>query len=254
MDNVLSGDPTANDFGTWFFTVTLQGNYIGSFDSSFELYDESGAHQEKDNVSAGVYVKKDAMTTRVNNMTVDLAKALLTADEAARHANGEAVSVYLEVKPLADENVDAAEKTAIIKGARRIASTVARYMDLTLWKKIGTDAAKPVADAAGNKLSVTVTIPDELRRAPAGYTRYFYILRCHGEETEVLASTSGKTITFETDKFSTYALLYRDSYDVVSVPVKSATTADAGMVLYATLIMSGLATAAFVTLKRKEEN
>lgn len=253
-DYVLSGDYSANDFGTWFFTVTLQGNYTGSFQSSFELYDESGAHQEKDNVFAGVYVKKDAMTTRVNNMTVDLAKALLTADEAARHANGEAVSVYLEVKPLADEDVDAAEKTAIIKGARRIASTAARYMDLTLWKKIGTDSARQVENAAGNKLSVTVTIPEELRRAPAGYTRYFYILRCHGEETEVLASASGKTITFETDKFSTYALLYRDSYDVVSVPVKSASTADAGMVLYATLIMSGLATAAFVTLKRKEEN
>lgn len=252
-DYDLSGDPTANDFGTWFFTVTLKGNYTGSFQSSFELYDEQGAHQEKDNVSASVYVKKDAMETQVNNMTVDLAKALLTADEAARNANGEPVSVYLEVESMVYDDLSDAAKTAVVKGARRVGSTAARYMDLTLWKKIGTDAAQQVADGAGNKLSVTVTIPKELRRVPAGYIRTFYIISGNGGET-VAVSRFGDTITFETDKFSTYALAYHDSYVEVSVPVKSATTADAGMVLYATLIMSGLATAAFVTLKRKEEN
>ena len=252
-DYDLSGDPTANDFGTWFFTVTLKGNYTGSFQSSFELYDEQGAHQEKDNVSASVYVKKDAMETQVNNMTVDLAKALLTADEAARHANGEPVSVYLEVESMAYDDLSDAAKTAIVKGARRVGSKAVRYMDLTLWKKIGTDAAQQVADGAGNKLSVTVTIPKELRRVPAGYIRTFYIISGNGGET-MAVSRFGDTITFETDKFSAYALAYHDSYVEVSVPVKSATTADAGMVLYATLIMSGLATAAFVTLKRKEEN
>lgn len=252
-DYDLSGDYTANDFGTWFFTVTLKGNYTGSFQSSFELYDEQGAHQEKDNVSASVYVKKDAMETQVNNMTVDLAKALLTADEAARHANGEPVSVYLEVASMAYDDLSDAAKTAIVKGARRVGSKAVHYMDLTLWKKVGTDAAQQVADGAGNKLSVTVTIPKELRRVPAGYIRTFYIISGNGGET-VAVSRFGDTITFETDKFSTYALAYHDSYVEVSVPVKSATTADAGMVLYATLIMSGLATAAFVTLKRKEEN
>ena len=252
-DYDLSGHPTANDFGTWFFTVTLKGNYTGSFQSSFELYDEQGAHQEKDNVSASVYVKKDAMETQVNNMTVDLAKALLTADEAARHANGEPVSVYLEVESMAYDDLSDAAKTAIVKGARRVGSKAVRYMDLTLWKKIGTDAAQQVADGAGNKLSVTVTIPKELRRVPVGYSRTFYIISGNGGETMAVSRFSD-TITFETDKFSAYALAYHDSYVEVSVPVKSATTADAGMVLYATLIMSGLATAAFVTLKRKEEN
>lgn len=252
-DYDLSGDPTANDFGTWFFTVTLKGNYTGSFQSSFELYDEQGAHQEKDNVSASVYVKKDAMETQVNNLTVDLAKALLTADETARHANGEPVSVYLEVESMAYDDLSDAAKTAIVKGARRVGSKAVRYMDLTLWKKIGTDAAQQVADGAGNKLSVTVTIPKELRRVPVGYSRTFYIISGNGGET-MAVSRFGDTITFETDKFSTYALAYHDSYVEESVPVKSATTADAGMVLYATLIMSGLATAAFVTLKRKEEN
>lgn len=74
---------------------------------------------------------------------------------------------------------------------------------------------EPIAtiDELKDKISVTIQLPQDLRTVPEGYNRRYYIVRNHGEKTEILdakLTENGLGISFDTDKFSTYALAYED--------------------------------------------
>lgn len=63
------------------------------------------------------------------------------------------------------------------------------------------------------KIKFSVALPEGLESVKDGYTRRFYIIKKHGDKTTVLNGTlseDGKSIIFETDEFSTYALAYED--------------------------------------------
>ena len=56
-------------------------------------------------------------------------------------------------------------------------------------------------------------IPEGLPEVAEGYERVYYVVRDHNGEIEVLNTTvnDDNTISFESDKFSTYALVYKDA-------------------------------------------
>ena len=65
-----------------------------------------------------------------------------------------------------------------------------------------------------NPIALTIVLPTELQEVAEGYTRTYYVVRVHAGKAELLETTlseDGKSLTFETDKFSTYALTYVDS-------------------------------------------
>ena len=65
-----------------------------------------------------------------------------------------------------------------------------------------------------NPIALTIVLPTELQEVAEGYTRTYYVVRVHDGKAELLETTlseDGKSLTFETDKFSTYALTYVDS-------------------------------------------
>lgn len=58
-----------------------------------------------------------------------------------------------------------------------------------------------------------VALPKTLQKAEDGYSRTYYIIREHNNETEILNTTlseDGKYLTFESDKFSSFALAFVD--------------------------------------------
>lgn len=64
-----------------------------------------------------------------------------------------------------------------------------------------------------DKIKLTVMLPEKLQDVKDGYTRKFYIARVHNGKTDLIEtelSEDGKYVTFETDKFSTYAIAYED--------------------------------------------
>lgn len=252
-DYTLSGTLTASDFGTWFITITGKGNYTGTLDTSWELVNVDNTQQIDDDAStsimASVHVKDLAPATSVSNMTVAFAKAMLTAQESARYEDGEKVNVYLEIRGLSDEEVPEADKPAMEKAARHYGGAVGLVMDLSLWKKIGTGSAELITETGGNPLSVTIEVPKTLRRAD----RTYYLVRCHDGETQLIRSTESATITFRSDKFSTYALIYTDADESVGAAVKSPRTADPGVAICAALAVTSTLGLAFVGKKRKED-
>ena len=63
-------------------------------------------------------------------------------------------------------------------------------------------------------IELKVDIPEQVEAVKEGYTRKYYIIRNHNGEVKLLdtkVSEDGKSLTFETDQFSTYAIGYTDN-------------------------------------------
>ena len=92
----------------------------------------------------------------------------------------------------------------------------------------------------GTKVKVSLNIPTTLEKVKDGYTRKYSAIRLHINEDgtievkELAAKDNADgTVTFETDKFSTYVLAYEDIENT-----KNPTTGDNTLVYFATAIIS----------------
>ena len=113
-----------------------------------------------------------------------------------------------EIKQTAKADADKIEKLASDKGA------VAQYLDLEVLIQ-AKDAQGKVetlgtVDQPTKEVTFTLSIPENLKKDG----RVFYIIRVHANgaaETLTVNNNQDGTITFKTDKFSTYALAYADT-------------------------------------------
>ena len=84
--------------------------------------------------------------------------------------------------------------------------------------------------------------------------RIFYVVRIHDGKATVINTTKskdGKSVSFATDKFSTYALAYKDVASTSTVNVKNPQTYDSVLnYIIFTLVTVGLSTATLVYLKK----
>ena len=95
---------------------------------------------------------------------------------------------------------------------------VAVYLDLTLFKQIGDREPKKVPNTKGS-VTIAFQVPEELKNQDASISRTYKVVRVHEGETTILDAVYNEAtgeISFETDRFSTYALIYEDVE--VSVP------------------------------------
>lgn len=72
------------------------------------------------------------------------------------------------------------------------------------------------------KIQFSVAVPEGIESVKDGFARNYYIIKKHGDKVSVIdgiLSKDGKSIIFETDEFSTYALAYEDkAVNNVNVP------------------------------------
>ena len=85
------------------------------------------------------------------------------------------------------------------------------WFDITIWKRIGNDKATQIHDTVDN-LEMTISVSDEYKNAPADNTRTFYLARSHNGEADILTKTNEKKVGLSSNKFSIYALAYKDTY------------------------------------------
>lgn len=86
-----------------------------------------------------------------------------------------------------------------------------------MFKKIGNDTPQKITRLSST-VTVTLGISDGLLRVPDGYYRYYKVIRVHGgtaEQLDAKVNKTAKTLTFETDRFSTYAVTYKDVKSVI---------------------------------------
>ena len=87
---------------------------------------------------------------------------------------------------------------------------VAAYYDVGVAIKVDNQKIGNVTELE-NKITVTVPIPANLPAVASGYAREYKIVRVHdGVTSEITPTVSGSNLSFKTDKFSTYAVVYQD--------------------------------------------
>lgn len=87
------------------------------------------------------------------------------------------------------------------------------FFDITLAVKNNiTGEALGNLTELNKKITFNMALPETITKVEEGYTRKYYVVRYHDGKSEVIPATvDGNIITFESDKFSTYALAYEDT-------------------------------------------
>ena len=142
-----------------------------------------------------------------------LADIVLTETEKQQAAAGTDIKIVLDVKD-ATASVSAADKKIVetaLNGSLAKGYTLGQYLDISLYKVVG-NSRNSITNTNG-KLTVTIDVPDSLKNTDSTKTRTFAVIRVHDGRAVLLTDLDNveDTITIETDRFSTYAIVYKDS-------------------------------------------
>ncbi|MBQ2745020.1 MAG: LPXTG cell wall anchor domain-containing protein, partial [Lachnospiraceae bacterium] len=185
----------------------------------------------------------------IKNLTMDLVKNLLTVQEWAEVKAGANLLIYLNTVN-ADNNAPQADKDAITKLVENKLEKgkVGMYIDLSLYKQIGDNKATKITNTNGNKITISVDVPEKLKNNDKNINRMFYVVRVHDGKAEFLTDgTTENTLLFETDRFSTYAIVYND----VAVEGNPKTGDITNIALLVLLLSAGCSAMVVANRKRK---
>lgn len=154
-------------------------------------------------VKKHVKVVDGAPNTSLVTSAQDLKTSVLSNGEQQAVEDGSNANIELRIRNI-DGSVPQTDKELVIASLSDY--SVGEYLDITLWKKVGSSSEKAVTNLS-KPISVTVSVPSDLRSD----SREFVVLRVHKGKVSVLEDldSATNTVTFKTDRFSTYALAYR---------------------------------------------
>lgn len=116
------------------------------------------------------------------------------------------ISVTLESTTLdsVSQSLETAMQSLIVNGE------ILSYFNINIL--ITIDDTEKYLESLNEEITLTIAIPEEYINTDSGITRTYYVLREHNGIVEKLDVTVNEedTISFETDKFSVYALAYED--------------------------------------------
>lgn len=143
------------------------------------------------------------------------ASGIFTEAEKEQIANGSDANVWLELKKVDMSTVSDTDKAAILDKAKNFMGegTELTYFDASLFKQIAGQTAAKVSEP-GIKMKLTIKIPTELLTTDKNVSRAYTIIRLHNGQAEEITGAfdeASGSFTFETDKFSTYAIAYKDT-------------------------------------------
>lgn len=202
-------------------------------------------------INGGTYNLTDA-NAKVSNIEVSTGKKeypVLYSDTVIV-VEDEDLKEIVEVVNV-DETTLPSEEITLIVEKTKDKYTVVGYYDINLYKGLDENTKVEQLTESTDKVKVTLDIPTTIDELKDGYERTYYVIRVHNGKTEVLEtvlSKDGKSLTFETDKFSTYSLTYVDSKN----EVKNPQTAD-NIMIYAIIGLISLA-GIVVTFKKLSKN
>ena len=221
----------ATEPGTYTLKIVGKGNYQGEFKKTFYVAPASGDKYETDengdvkigggHLSLETKVDGNALPTTILTKKTDLLQMLiesgdLSADELSEIASGVDTSIEIVLKVTDISSAISAETKALMeKGANGY--TIGQYVDISLYKYITigqNDTQETQLFTTAGKIKISVQIPENLINTDNSKTREYAVVRNHDGKVEVLNGTydaNAKTFTFETDKFSDYAVAYKDT-------------------------------------------
>ena len=210
-------DNQATKEGKHVLTIKAKGNnHTGSFEYSYVILPK-----ENDKIGTGSFTVKttgDVEISRDEVIDLLIENKEITANELSEIAEGKKVEIVLEVKEAqANELIE-----TNTKGYK-----VGKYLDITLYKNI--DGTNESIHELTKAMKVTIKVPEELINKDSKTKREYFIARSHNGKVDILETSYNEktnSLTFGTDKFSDYAILYKDTKEkeAVTPTVKVETT------------------------------
>ena len=133
----------------------------------------------------------------------------LEKTEKEHVAKSEDVKVYLEVSNITKTITEEAKELIETEVKDK---KIAVYLDINLFKQIGEREPKKVPNTKG-LVTITFKVPSNLVNTDNSVTRKYQVVRVHEGKVTIIDVVYDETtgmISFETDKFSTYAIVYKD--------------------------------------------
>lgn len=162
-----------------------------------------------------------------------------------------------DVKVSVSKTTPTAEDKKLVEAQLNSTNKIAMYLDLGVKVSIkdadGTVIGSDVAlSETGTPVQFTVALDDSFINTNNTVDRTYQVVRINEGKVDVLPATfdpETKTITFESDKFSTYALMYTDTPKTSKTPV---TSDDGNVALYAGMgVIALAAVVAMIFFKKK---
>lgn len=198
-------DNQATKEGKHVLTIKAKGNnHTGSFEYAYVILPK-----ENDKIGTGSFTVKttgDVEISRDEIIDLLIENKEITANELSEVAEGKKIEIVLEVKE--------AQTNELIETNTK-GYKVGKYLNITLYKSVnGTNES---IHELSKVMKVTIKVPEELINKDSKTKREYYIARSHNGKVDILETNyDEKTnkFTFETDKFSDYAIIYKDKKEL----------------------------------------
>lgn len=247
-------DNQATKEGKHVLTIKAKGNnHTGSFKYSYAILPK-----ENDKIGTGSFTVKttgDVEISRDEIIDLLIENKEITANELSEIANGKELEFVLDVKESSSNKfIESSTKEYI----------VGKYLDITLYKNI--DGTNKSIHELTKKLKISIELPTELINKDKTITRTYFIARSHNGKVDILETIYNEktnSLTFETDKFSDYAIIYKDKKELKTTvttsinksntkqTMKAKTGDNANIIGLMMLLVSSMFVMVFV---RKKEN
>ena len=239
--------------GKHILKINGKGNYTGTIEYAYVILPK-----DSDKIGEGTLTVKTTGNVEINkNDLIDtlVENKEITANELSEIANGKELEFVLDVKESSSNKfIESSTKEYI----------VGKYLDITLYKNI--DGTNKSIHELTKKLKISIELPTELINKDKTITRTYFIARSHNGKVDILETNyDEKTnkLTFETDKFSDYAIIYKDKKELKTTgttsinksntkqTMKAKTGDNANIIGLMMLLVSSMFVMVFV---RKKEN
>lgn len=256
-------------FDTGKETVTINGG-IFTYNGEFEAIRDKDWHAENSEYADNSKTYVNGGEFRLYNINADITNGIINKDNIYRISytelnykviKDEDIEIIPEVNEIKDLSDD---ELSLIKDAIKDKYNIAAYYDIWAFKGTDGSAFSDEYDVAetNEPILVTLNVPSSIKAVEKGYKRTYKVIRIHYKDNDRVVdildatlSEDGKTVSFKSDKFSTYALVYADTKEEAKAEVKNPNTAD-NISLFAVIAGASLAGAlvSLKSLKKRKNN
>lgn len=224
---------TGTNYAIWDYDWNTTEKYRGQDNSVTEI--NGGIF----NLAASAKVTNVEKQESVKEFTTQTGEVIVAKEEDLKNV--------VDISDVKKEDLSA-DEIKLIEEAIKDKYTIVGFYNIDLFKGLNKDLLVSQLTETKEAVTITVKVPSDIKAVAEGYKRTYYVIRVHNGKTDVLDATLNDdgTVSFKTDKFSTYTLAYVDAKEEKKAEVKNPNTADNGL-LYIVLSGLGLVSIAFVS-------
>ena len=160
-------------------------------------------------INVEVVKKEDTPDTTIEGSNNEIINSVFTEEEIKAFKNGVKVEVTIDINNIENKVTDSDKK--LIDNKLKADEKIGTILDIVLNKNV--DGNKNSVHELNSDIKLKVAIPENIINKDASIKREYSVIRIHNGESENISvdyNENDNTIIFETDRFSTYAIVYKD--------------------------------------------